>query len=86
MSFEKLHKMEGKGRQIAAKIKEKWNKLSDEQADAIASQPDKLVGTLQELYGFSEAEARKQALHMEQNLIERRQGAEVHRAMATSDG
>ena len=49
--------MEGKWKQMRGQIKEWWGKLTDDDFDVIAGKKDKLVGTLQERYGWAKRDA-----------------------------
>src|SRR5262245_46625547 len=49
--------MEGKWRQIRGQMKEWWGKLTDDDFDLIAGKRDRLIGKLQERYGWARQEA-----------------------------
>jgi uncharacterized protein YjbJ (UPF0337 family) len=49
--------MEGKWKQMRGQMKEWWGKLTDDDFDVIAGKKDKLVGTLQERYGWAKRDA-----------------------------
>lgn len=49
--------LKGKWRQIRGEAKIWWGKLTDDDMDKIDGDYDKLVGTLQERYGYSREEA-----------------------------
>jgi uncharacterized protein YjbJ (UPF0337 family) len=51
--------LEGKWLQLRGEIREKWGRLTDDEIDQIAGKHDRLVGTLQERYGFSRDEAER---------------------------
>jgi uncharacterized protein YjbJ (UPF0337 family) len=53
--------VEGKGKQVKGKMREKWGKLTDDDLDVIAGRRDHLIGRLQERYGVAREEAEKQA-------------------------
>ncbi len=53
--------IEGKWKQVKGSVKQQWGKLTDDDLDVIAGQRDKLVGKLQERYGFARDEAQKKA-------------------------
>ena len=42
-------------------LKQQWGKLTDDDLDVIAGQRDKLVGKLQERYGYAKDEAQRKA-------------------------
>jgi uncharacterized protein YjbJ (UPF0337 family) len=49
--------MEGKWKQVRGQMKEWWGKLTDDDFDTIAGKRDKLVGKLQERYGWAKNDA-----------------------------
>ena len=49
--------MEGKWKQMRGQMKEWWGKLTDDDFDVIAGKKDKLIGTLQERYGWAKRDA-----------------------------
>jgi len=53
--------MEGKWKQMKGSLKQKWGKLTDDDLDVIAGQRDKLVGKLQERYGYVKEDAQRRA-------------------------
>jgi len=53
--------IEGKWKQMKGSLKTQWGKLTDDDLDMIAGQRDKLVGKLQERYGYARAEAQREA-------------------------
>jgi len=52
--------IEGKWKQAAGKIREKWGKLTDDDLHVIAGKRDQLVGKIQERYGIAKDEAERQ--------------------------
>jgi uncharacterized protein YjbJ (UPF0337 family) len=52
--------VEGKWKQAAGKIREKWGKLTDDDLHVIAGKRDQLVGKIQERYGIAKDEAERQ--------------------------
>jgi uncharacterized protein YjbJ (UPF0337 family) len=52
--------LEGKWKQIRGEIKETWGELTDDELDQIGGRYDKLVGKLQERYGYSREEAEEE--------------------------
>jgi uncharacterized protein YjbJ (UPF0337 family) len=48
--------LEGKWRQLRGKIRQTWGELTDDEMDRISGRRDKLVGVLQEKYGWSRYE------------------------------
>ncbi len=49
--------IEGKWKQFSGEVQAQWGKLTDDDLDVIAGNKDKLVGKLQERYGWSKKEA-----------------------------
>ncbi len=45
--------LSGKWKQFRGEVKRQWGKLTDDELDQIEGQRDKLVGKLQEKYGYS---------------------------------
>jgi uncharacterized protein YjbJ (UPF0337 family) len=52
--------VEGKWKQFKGTVKQKWGKLTDDDLDVIAGKQDQLVGKIQERYGITKEEAKKQ--------------------------
>ena len=52
--------VEGNWKQMKGKVKEKWGKLTDDDLTAAHGRAEVLSGRLQERYGISEEEAKKQ--------------------------
>jgi len=52
--------MRGKWKQLKGKAKEKWGKLTDDELDRINGEKTFLEGKIQEKYGMSKEEARKE--------------------------
>lgn len=55
------NEIEGNWKQLKGRAKEKWGELTDDDLDRIDGRRERLVGTLQERYGKSQAEASKEA-------------------------
>jgi len=55
------NQMDGKWQQMKGSLKQQWGKLTDDDLDVIAGQRDKLVGKLQERYGYAKDEAQRKA-------------------------
>lgn len=51
--------IEGKWKQFSGEVQAQWGKLTDDDLDVIAGNKDKLVGKLQERYGWSKNEAER---------------------------
>ncbi|MGA2418536.1 MAG: CsbD family protein [Candidatus Acidiferrum sp.] len=52
--------IEGKWKQSAGVVKQKWGKLTDDDLTVIAGKKDELVGKIQERYGVAREAAQKQ--------------------------
>jgi uncharacterized protein YjbJ (UPF0337 family) len=50
----------GKWKQMKGSVKEWWGKLTDDDVERIGGSWDKLVGTIQEKYGYSKEQAEKE--------------------------
>jgi uncharacterized protein YjbJ (UPF0337 family) len=53
-------RIEGKWKQAAGKIKEKWGKLTDDDLQVIGGKRDQLIGKIQQRYGIAKDEAARQ--------------------------
>ncbi len=54
------HVLKGRWKQVRGKAKQEWGKLTDDDLDRIAGQWDRLVGMLQEKYGYSREQVEEQ--------------------------
>lgn len=54
------NRIEGNWKQFKGKIKEKWGDLTDDDLDKIAGRRDQIEGLIQQRYGLTKDEARKQ--------------------------
>ena len=52
--------IQGKWKQSAGVVKQKWGKLTDDDLTVIAGKKDELVGKIQERYGIAKEAAQKQ--------------------------
>lgn len=52
--------LSGKWKQFRGEIKRQWGELTDDELDQIEGQRDKLVGKLQERYGYSRERAERE--------------------------
>jgi len=52
--------LEGKWKEIKGGIKEKWGKLTDDDLTEIGGKKDKLLGRLQQMYGYSRDKAEQE--------------------------
>ncbi len=58
MNWEQI---EGNWKIFKGRVKEKWGELTDDDLDQLSGKKDKLVGKLQERYGFAKKQAEKEA-------------------------
>ena len=49
--------LEGKWKQLKGEARRQWGKLTDDELDMIAGDKDKLVGLVQERYGYARERA-----------------------------
>ncbi|MBI2816492.1 MAG: CsbD family protein [Acidobacteria bacterium] len=52
--------IQGKWNQMKGTVREKWGKLTDDDLERIAGNKDKLVGVLQERYGWEKERAQRE--------------------------
>jgi uncharacterized protein YjbJ (UPF0337 family) len=52
--------VQGKWKQYAGKVHEKWGKLTNDDLDVIQGKREQLVGKIQERYGIAKEEAQRQ--------------------------
>jgi len=57
--------LKGKWRQVKGHVKTQWGKLTDDDLDEIAGKSEKLIGTLQERYGFQRDRAERELSEFE---------------------
>lgn len=53
--------LEGKWKQLKGELKIWWGRLTDDDLDQIAGSKDKLIGKLQERYGYAREQAEREA-------------------------
>lgn len=54
------NEIEGNWKQFKGEAKKRWGKLTDDEVTATEGRREKLIGTLQERYGTTQAEAARQ--------------------------
>jgi uncharacterized protein YjbJ (UPF0337 family) len=52
--------LQGKWRQMRGEMKQWWGKITDDEFDKIEGDRDKLIGVLQEKYGYSREKAEEE--------------------------
>jgi uncharacterized protein YjbJ (UPF0337 family) len=62
--------IQGKWKQLKGSAKQQWGNLTDNDLEMIAGSRDKLVGRLQERYGYAKEEAQSRADEFAKNLTE----------------
>lgn len=51
---------EGKWKQVVGKLRDKWAKLTDDDLELVAGKRDRLVGKVQERYGYAKDRAERE--------------------------
>ena len=69
--------IEGKWKQYAGTVREKWGKLTDSDLEVIHGRREQLVGKIQERYGIAKEEAERQVSEFTHGL---QAESEVHDA------
>lgn len=54
------NRVEGSWKQISGMVKEKWGKLTDDDIDVINGRREQLEGKIQERYGYSKDQIKKE--------------------------
>ena len=52
--------LKGKWRQIKGEVKSRWGKLTDDDMERVEGDAEKLIGRVQERYGYQRDEAQKE--------------------------
>jgi uncharacterized protein YjbJ (UPF0337 family) len=52
--------LKGKWRQIKGEVKSRWGKLTDDDVDRVEGDAEKLIGRVQERYGYQREEAQRE--------------------------
>jgi len=52
--------MEGKWKQLRGEVKKWWGQLTDDDLDTVAGNKEKLIGKLQERYGYAKERAEEE--------------------------
>jgi uncharacterized protein YjbJ (UPF0337 family) len=59
--------LKGQWHQVKGEVKTQWGKLTDSDLDQIAGQSEKLVGVIQERYGYARDRAEKEVSDFKAN-------------------
>lgn len=51
---------EGKWKQVMGTLRDKWGKLTDDDLDQVAGKRDRLIGKMQERYGYAKDRAERE--------------------------
>ena len=62
--------LEGKWKQMRGQMRQWWGNLTDDDFDVIAGSRDKLVGKLQERYGYAKAKAESEIDRRLQSFVD----------------
>jgi uncharacterized protein YjbJ (UPF0337 family) len=60
-NFVNWNQLEGKWKQVKGSAKQQWGKFTDDDLTAINGNRDRLIGKLQERYGYAQEEAHRRA-------------------------
>lgn len=75
----------GQWKQLRGAVKSWWGRLTDDDVDRIAGQKDRLIGTLQEKYGYTRDMAQQELDRHLQDYNETQSGAQPSYAGATAN-
>ena len=53
--------IEGKWKELKGRAREQWGDLTDDELEEVAGKKDRLVGKLQQKYGYADDEAHRRA-------------------------
>lgn len=62
--------LSGKWKQVKGEVKKQWGKLTDDDLAIVEGQQDKLIGLLQERYGYAQEQAEREVDHFLQKFHE----------------
>ncbi len=60
--------LQGKWKQIRGETKNMWGKLTDDELDQVQGNSDKLVGILQERYGYSREKSEQEVARFREEM------------------
>ena len=80
------NELAGKWQQLKGEVRSKWGKLTDDDIERIGGNKDKLIGALQERYGYVWDEARQIVdRYLDENGDLKTRAAEALRTVASKD-
>jgi uncharacterized protein YjbJ (UPF0337 family) len=80
------NELAGKWQQLKGEVRSRWGKLTDDDVERIAGNKDKLIGALQERYGYVWDEARQMVeRYLDENGDLRTRAVETFRTVASKD-
>ena len=62
--------VEGKWKEFSGKVKQKWDKLTDDDLGRISGKKDELIGSLQKHYGYGKEQAQREIDDFSRDLDE----------------
>jgi len=60
--------IEGKWKRLRGKVKERWGKLTGDKLDVVTGKRDQWLGKLQEKYGYTKEQAKRELDHWRKGL------------------
>lgn len=80
------NEMEGRWQQLKGAVRSRWGKLTDDDIERIAGNKDKLIGALQERYGYIWDEARQMVdRYLDEHGDLKARASEALKAVASKD-
>jgi uncharacterized protein YjbJ (UPF0337 family) len=73
MSVMNRDTLQGKWHQLKGEAKNRWGKLTDDDLDQVAGNAEKLIGRIQERYGYAREQAEREVHEFTNNSYEVRQ-------------
>ena len=73
MSVMNRDTLQGKWHQLKGEAKVRWGKLTDDDLDQVAGNAEKLIGRIQERYGYAREQAEREVHEFTNNSYEVRQ-------------
>ncbi len=70
--------LKGQWHQVKGEVKTQWGKLTDSDLDQIAGQSEKLVGVIQERYGYARERAEKEVSDFQANAKAEADDTRIH--------